>query len=44
MATKLGTLTLDLATRIAEFTGPLDQAEKKAKSSTDSIAKDFERA
>lgn len=44
MATKLGTLTLDLATRIAEFTGPLDQAEKKAKSSTGSIAKDFERA
>lgn len=44
MATKLGTLTLDLATRIAEFTGPLDQAEKKAKSSTDNIAKSFESA
>ncbi|MBF7685966.1 transglycosylase SLT domain-containing protein [Acinetobacter sp. B10A] len=44
MATKLGTLTLDLATRIAEFTGPLDRAEKKAKSSTDNIAQSFDNA
>lgn len=43
MTTKLGTLTLDLIARVTNFTAPLDQAERKAKSSTNSIVADFGR-
>ncbi|HCD3128676.1 TPA: transglycosylase SLT domain-containing protein [Acinetobacter baumannii] len=42
MATNnLGSLTLDLVTRIGNFIEPLNQAERKAKSSGESIASSF---
>ena len=40
-ATSLGRLTLDLVARIGNFTGPMSQAERQAKSSSNSIANSF---
>ncbi|WP_180075236.1 phage tail tape measure protein [Acinetobacter sp. YH12254] len=37
MATSLGTLTLDLVTKIGNFTGPMQQAEKQTKISFDNM-------
>lgn len=41
MATKLGTLTLDLVAKTGNFTTPMQQAESQAKSSGDNIAESF---
>lgn len=40
-AASLGRLTLDLVTRIGNFTGPMSQAERQARSSSESIANSF---
>ena len=40
-AASLGRLTLDLVTRIGNFTGPMSQAERQARSSSESIASSF---
>jgi hypothetical protein len=40
-AASLGRLTLDLVTRIGNFTGPMGQAERQARSSSESIANSF---
>lgn len=40
-ATSLGRLTLDLVARIGNFTGPMSQAERQAKSSSNNIANSF---
>ncbi|AXY57263.1 hypothetical protein CDG60_12220 [Acinetobacter chinensis] len=40
MSTKLGTLTLDLVTRIGNFVGPIKESEKQVKTSFDSMKKD----
>nr|WP_315280321.1 hypothetical protein [uncultured Acinetobacter sp.] len=37
MATSLGTLTLDLVTKIGQFVGPMEQAEKQTKSSFENM-------
>lgn len=37
MATSLGTLTLDLVTKIGNFVGPMEQAEKQTKSSFENM-------
>ena len=37
----LGRLTMDLVARIGEFIGPMNQAERKAKDSTDKMNKNF---
>ena len=42
MSTKLGTLTLDLVTKIGQFIDPLDKAEKKATSSSKKIGDSFD--
>lgn len=44
MATKLGTLTLDMVTRIGNFIGPMRQAENQATSSANSIVESFDVA
>ncbi|KXZ65969.1 hypothetical protein AVENLUH5627_02699 [Acinetobacter venetianus] len=44
MATKLGTLTLDLVAKIGNFTEPLNQAERKAKQTSDSMSKNLKLA
>lgn len=41
MSTKLGTLTLDLVAKIGNFTGPMAQAERQARSSSNNIADSF---
>lgn len=40
-AASLGRLTLDLVTKIGNFTGPMTQAERQAKSSSKNIANSF---
>ena len=40
-AASLGRLTLDLVARIGSFTGPMGQAERQARSSSESIASSF---
>lgn len=40
-AASLGRLTLDLVTKIGNFTGPMSQAERQAKSSSKNIADSF---
>lgn len=40
-AAPLGRLTLDLVTRIGNFTGPMSQAERQARSSSEGIANSF---
>lgn len=40
-ASSLGRLTLDLVTKIGNFTGPMTQAERQAKSSSKNIANSF---
>ena len=40
-AASLGRLTLDLVTKIGNFTGPMTQAERQAKNSSKSIAESF---
>lgn len=40
-AASLGRLTLDLVTRIGNFTGPMSQAERQARSSSEGIANSF---
>lgn len=40
-AASLGRLTLDLVARIGNFTGPMSQAERQARSSSESIAGSF---
>ena len=40
-AASLGRLTLDLVTKIGNFTGPMTQAERQAKSSSENIANSF---
>ncbi|MEG1695788.1 MAG: transglycosylase SLT domain-containing protein [Acinetobacter sp.] len=40
-AASLGRLTLDLVTRIGNFTGPMSQAERQARNSSESIASSF---
>lgn len=40
-ATSLGRLTLDLVAQIGQFVGPMNQAERKAKDSTDKMNKAF---
>lgn len=44
MATKLGTLTLDLVAKIGNFTEPLNRAEKEAKDTSTEISKSFDAA
>lgn len=41
MSTKLGTLTLDLVAKIGNFVEPMNQAEKKAKGTSQNIAESF---
>ena len=41
MSTKLGTLTLDLVAKIGNFVEPMNQAEKKAKDTSQTIADSF---
>ena len=41
MSTKLGTLTLDLVAKIGNFVEPMNQAEKKAKGTSQTIADSF---
>ena len=41
MSTKLGTLTLDLVAKIGNFVEPMNQAEKKAKGTSQTIAESF---
>lgn len=41
MSTKLGTLTLDLVAKIGNFVEPMNQAEKKAKGASQTIADSF---
>ena len=41
MSTKLGTLTLDLVAKIGNFVEPMNQAEKKAKGTSQTIAEGF---
>ena len=40
MSAKLGTLTLDLVTRIGNFVGPIKESEKQVKTSFASMQKD----
>ena len=42
MATKLGTLTLDLVARIGNFTGPIQRAEREARESSSRIGNSFQ--
>jgi hypothetical protein len=44
MAGNLGTLTLDLIARIGGFTGPMDQAERRAKKNAKGIKESAEQA
>lgn len=44
MATKLGTLTLDLVARIGQFVEPMKNAERQTKTSASNMARDFEEA
>ena len=41
MSTKLGTLTLDLVAKIGNFVEPMNQAEKKAKGTSQAIVESF---
>lgn len=44
MATKLGTLTLDLVAKIGQFVEPMNQAERKARDASEGIADSFNTA
>lgn len=44
MATKLGTLTLDLVAKIGQFVEPMKNAERQTKTSASNMARDFEEA
>lgn len=44
MATKLGSLTLDLIAKVSSFTGPMQEAENKAKSAGKGIAESMDVA
>ncbi|RZG78694.1 lytic transglycosylase domain-containing protein [Acinetobacter sp. WCHAc060033] len=44
MATKLGSLTLDLIAKVSSFTGPMQEAENKAKSAGEGIAESMDIA
>lgn len=44
MATKLGTLTLDLVARIGQFVEPMKNAERQTKMSAGNMQREFEEA